>query len=319
MTFSVHHIRVQAKAIAPLQLHVHTGAALRGAFFNALWERFCTNHAAKTCAECPLLQACPVSSLMAPHRDDSPRGNDIPRPFAIRPPLHHAGSFAPDEQFAWGLTLIGQSTKLFPYVAMALHMMGQNGLGKRVAANDWERGRFVVEQVDAVQLLHDQTQLIQAAGSQRIQTPNLPMTWADAEQIAQTLSNATIRLHFMTPLRIIEQKILLKVPQLRPIVQRLTERHDGLAREHGSEPFSYEQRQAFLGAAAAIKLVQNDTHWVDLDSYSARQRRKTPIGGLVGSAEYSGDLALLLPLLVWGSVIQVGKDTTKGNGVYRIS
>ncbi|MCA0350758.1 MAG: CRISPR system precrRNA processing endoribonuclease RAMP protein Cas6 [Chloroflexi bacterium] len=319
MTLAVHHIRVQAKATAPLQLHVHTGAALRGAFFTALWERFCTNHAAKTCVECPLLQACPVSSLMAPHRDASPRGNDIPRPFAIRPPIHHAGSFQPNEQFSWGLTLIGQSTNLFPYVAMALHMMGQNGVGKRVAENDWERGRFVVEQVDAVQLLHDHIQPIQTAGSQRIQVPNLPMTWADAEHIAQSLPHDLLTLHFMTPLRIIEQKILLKVPQLRPIVQRLTERHDGLAREHGGEPFAYEQRLALLNAAATIKLVQNDTHWVDLDSYSSRQRRKTPIGGLVGTAHYAGDLGPLLPLLVWGSVIQVGKDTTKGNGVYRIS
>lgn len=64
---------------------------------------------------------------------------------------------------------------------MAFHMMGHNGVGKRVAENDWERGRFVVEHVDAVQLLHDHIQPIQTAGSQRIHVPNLPMTWADAE------------------------------------------------------------------------------------------------------------------------------------------
>jgi hypothetical protein len=38
----------------------------------------------------------------------------------------------------------------------------------------------------------------------------------------------------------------------------------------------------------------------------------------VGEAVYEGDLRPLLPVLLWGTVAQAGKDTVKGNGVYEI-
>jgi hypothetical protein len=37
---------------------------------------------------------------------------------------------------------------------------------------------------------------------------------------------------------------------------------------------------------------------------------------LIGAITFAGNLKPLLPLLAWGMVLQVGKDTTKGNGVY---
>ena len=50
-----------------------------------VWERFCTSKDQPTCADCPLAQVCPVSSLVAPLRNEPQRGRDWPRPFAIRP------------------------------------------------------------------------------------------------------------------------------------------------------------------------------------------------------------------------------------------
>jgi len=96
------------------------GVALRGAFFEALWGRFCVNKEALTCASCPLVHACPVSSLVAPLRDEAPRGRDVPRPYAIRPPVDHVRTFKPGDSFEFGLTLFGCRLDLFPYVAMAL-------------------------------------------------------------------------------------------------------------------------------------------------------------------------------------------------------
>ena len=53
-------------------------------------------------------------------------------------------------------------------------------------------------------------------------------------------------------------------------------------------------------------------------SYSSRSRQRTPIGGLVGQVTLAGDLAPLRELLVWGSLIHVGKNAVKGDGWYRI-
>ena len=318
MTFNAYQVMVQVQATGPVELHRYTGSALRGALFKALWGRFCTNKAAVTCAECPLVQVCPVSSLVAPLRNEHSRGRDVPRPYALRQPVHHARTFAPGEQFVFGMTLFGQMVQLFPYVAMSFHEMGQLGLGKRVEQNGWERGQFVVDKVVALNPLTQTYQIIQASGSNMVATPELAITWQDALDYAHSMPADRICLEFLSPLRLVENKLLLKLPLLRPLVQRLTERFDALATWYGGTPLSRESRQVLIEHAETIELVQHSTRWVDVDSYSSRQRRKTPIGGLVGSATYAGDLRPLLPLLVWGSIMQAGKDTTKGNGMYEL-
>jgi len=70
--------------------------------------------------------------------------------------------------------------------------------------------------------------------------------------------------------------------------------------------------------AKGVRLVKDETYWEDIQSYSARQRKTTPIGGFIGKASYEGDLSHLRELLVWGEVLHVGKNIVKGNGMYRI-
>lgn len=313
---TVHHLQIRATATAPLELREHTGASLRGAFFGALWGRFCSNQFVSNCAPCPLVTVCPVSTLVASIRDAAPRGRDIPRPFAIRPPVHHAGVFGPGESFTFGLTLFGCRLELFPYIAIALHAMGQHGIGRRVPENNWERGKFQIDQVQAVNLLTGVTQSIQVAGSPRVQVPDLPMTWADAAARAASLPHERITLRLLTPMRLIDAQKLVHCLHLRPLVQRLIERHDALAREYGGTGIAPETRNAWISAAETIILERDATRWLDLASFSRRQKRTMPIGGLVGEVTYQGDLRPLLPLLVWGTILQAGKDTTKGNGVY---
>src|SRR5579883_692005 len=83
---TAYHLRLTLRATEPLELEAQPGSALRGLLFQGLWERFCVNKAAPECASCPLVQTCPVSALVAPLRDEHPRGRDIPRPFVLAPP-----------------------------------------------------------------------------------------------------------------------------------------------------------------------------------------------------------------------------------------
>src|SRR5215470_866352 len=183
-----HHIHVHAIVTEQLELNEHAGAALRGAFFEALWGRFCVNKQAETCAECPLVNACPVSSLVAPLRNEAPRGRDVPRPYAIRPPVEHARTRKAGDQFEFGLTLFGCRLDLFPYVAMALQKMAQSGIGRRTQENNWRRGRFTVDEVQVINLLSGEMKLVQSSDSNRVTVPDLPTTWADAKAFAARLS-----------------------------------------------------------------------------------------------------------------------------------
>jgi hypothetical protein len=311
-----YHFCVRATTTEQLQLPEHTGSSLRGAFFEALWGRFCVNKQAPTCVDCPLVNACSVSSLVAPLRNEAPRGRDVPRPYAIRPPVEHARTLKPGDQFSFGLTLFGCRLDLFPYVAMALQFMAQSGIGRRTQENNWRRGRFTVDEIQASNLLSGETKLVQAPASNRVIVPDLPTTWIDAEALAATLPSDRVTLHFLTPLRLTDQQKLVKHSLLRPLVERLLERHDFLASEYGGQTFACDERNHLIELASAAEVLQDTTTWEDVSSYSRRQGKSTPIGGLMGAITFGGNLRPLLPLLAWGMVLQAGKDTTKGNGVY---
>jgi hypothetical protein len=311
-----HHLHVSATVTKQLELNEHAGAALRGAFFESLWGRFCVNKQALTCADCPLLNDCPVSGLVAPLRNEAPRGRDVPRPYAIRPPVEHARTLKTADNFSFGLTLFGRCLDLFPYVAMALQLMAQTGIGRRTQENNWGRGRFTVDEIQAFNLLSGETKLVLASGSNRVSVPDLPITWVDAEALAATLPSDRVTLHFLTPLRLTDQQKLVKHSLLRPLVERLLERHDFLACEYGGEAFACDERNNLIEQATAAEVLQDRTTWEDVSSYSRRQGKTTPIGGLMGAITFRGNLRPLLPLLAWGMVLQAGKDTTKGNGVY---
>ena len=72
--------------------------------------------------------------------------------------------------------------------------------------------------------------------------------------------------------------------------------------------------------AGRATTVRDDTRWVELRSYSTRQRRATPIGGLMGRITLAcDDWRPFLPWLLWGQFTHVGKDAVKGNGWYVIT
>lgn len=318
-----HHIRVRATAKEPLELNEYSGSALRGALFTALWGRFCVNKEAAACANCPLVQSCPVSSLVAPLRDEATRGRDVPRPYAIRPPIPngHIHSFHHNDSFEFGLTLFGCRIELFPYVAMSLHTMSERGIGRRLQDNEWQRGRFVVNDVQVHNILTGEAKAVPIGTSTRtvrMQMPDMPITCNDAELFARTLPQEQITLRFLTPMRLIEEHKLLQRPLLRPLIQRLLERHDSLAREYGGIAFDEQTRNELTSVAEKVEILHDETKWTEVRSYSQRQHKGMAISGLKGTVTYRGNLQPLLPLLAWGMVLQIGKGTTKGNGIYRI-
>jgi hypothetical protein len=78
--------------------------------------------------------------------------------------------------------------------------------------------------------------------------------------------------------------------------------------------------QALQALADRVRLMEAQTEWVEVWSGSNRTGRETPLSGFVGRASYAAPLETLRPLLpwlVWGQVVQVGKDVVKGNGVYK--
>jgi hypothetical protein len=316
----------------PIALDEHPGSALRGAIFNALLRRFCANPTALTCAECPLNATCPVAGLVAPLRDENPRGRDIPRPFVLAAdwdtaPGDSSGPqrFAPGDTLRFRITLIGRAITFFPYLALATQLMEINGIGRPLRENGGRRGRFEVNSIELVNPFGDDTQMLYQRGQTKVASPTLAITSEHVTQRANALPADSFTLHFLTPTRLVDRGQLVRHPSLRVLCARLSERLDALTREYapdipapGDPQDARERAQRLAEHAARVTLTENATRWIDVASYSARQQRSTPIGGLIGRATYVGDLAPLRELLVWGELLHVGKNAVKGDGRYRI-
>ncbi len=265
-TLKAYMLRLQLQAIEPIELDEHPGSALRGAFFRALWGRFCARQEEKTCAACPLVQACPVSALVAPLRDEHPRGRDIPRPFVLAPPefptreeqakhlaalAAHGKPFAsyfpasgyerlswgarvePEGSFSFGLTIFGTMVKLLPYVVQSALVMEAWGVGRPLRENGGRRGRFQVERIALVDPFGGRTQALYQRGTPRVAKPELAITARQVRARARRLPTDELTLHFLTPTRLIATGQLIHHPHLPTLVARLTERFDALTHEYG--------------------------------------------------------------------------------------
>jgi hypothetical protein len=345
--FTAHQLYFTCQVQTPILLNEHQGSAIRGALFHALRNQFCFNKKAKDCGECALWATCPICFLVATRNPQSRRGTDVPRPYVVEPPLHasrithHASAgvrYEPGEDFSFGLTIFARALDLFPYVVLGSQALERGGLGKRVneSVNErisdrasrrrgesgkrrrrGQRGTFVIREIAAVNSLTGERQAILRRGDSLVQVPDLPITNQQVLARAAQLSMDRITLMFKAPTRIIEGGKLLHRPAFRPLIQRLHRRLRDLTREFTDTPWEFDFRP-LMAQAEAVQVVDDQTRWVELDSFSTRRSTSTPMGGFVGQVTFEGNLAPFLPWLVWGEVVHVGKDAVKGNGWYEI-
>ena len=319
-TLVTHHFLFTTRVVRPLELDEHSGSALRGNLFEAVWQRFCNNKAALSCAACPLNQMCPVSALVAPLREENVRGRDIPRPYVILPPLEGERRFAPGETMSFGLTLFGTIIELLPYLLLVTNSLEATGLGRRLPENQGRRGTFKIQQIEAYNPIDGTRQVLSEAGKLRIEAPAVAVTSMDVRKRAANLSAKQITIHFLTPTRLQHEDRLVYRPEFQPLVARLLERLALLEQEYGQgdEPSPSQQWQELAPLASHIECTDNQTRWEEVRSYSKRSHYMTQIGGISGSATFAGNLAPFLELLVWGELVHVGKNVVKGSGWYRI-
>jgi len=263
---------------------------------------------------------CPVSALVAPLREENERGRDIPRPYVILPPLGQARCYAPGDQLLFSLTLFGNIVQLLPYIVLSIPLLESGGLGRKLSENRGQRGRFSIQQIESYQPFTGERKIIYQVGKPLIETPTLTVSSADVLKRAATLPKEKITIDYLTPARITAQEKLVHHATFYPFIQRLLERLAALEQAYGIEDGVSPTRhsQELIEQAQEVVCIEDATTWEDVQSYSHRQKRSTPIGGIIGKVTFSGNLAPFHELLTWGELIHVGKNTVKGNGWYKL-
>lgn len=304
---TVQHLRFTVEALEIIVFQDQPGSALRGALYQALAQHFCSadglpNHA----------QHCPVCWLLAAEDEDGSRGENIPRALTVQPPYAKL-VYQRGEQLIFGFSLIGQAQNLLPYLLRAVQQMGEIGIGRG-------RGRFRLLNLSEVNPLLDVERTLM--NGHLVKQPTLQVTPNRIFETAATLSNQHLTLEFLTPMRLTAHSKLVKTPEPLPFMQRLLERCQALTRYYGEQAFDEARWQAnyleVSAQASHLQVAYNETRWVEASSGSKRQERYTPISGFTGRVRWEGHLAPLLPWILWGQSLHVGKNAIKGNGWYQI-
>lgn len=301
------HLHFEAVADEPIILRHHwAGNYLRGALGDILLRATCPQNGRGSAEHSAVCPAC----WLLTHRLDPGHAR---RAYSLVPPLPPREAVEPGQRFAFTLTLFGDGWQFVPYFVLAAAEMGREGVGVR-------RGRFTIRAITALSPLRRREEVILAPGDDLVRVPELAVLWSDALQAAPPAPGATVTLRFLTPTRLIDDQRLAKEPVFAIFFQRLLRRLDDLRAQLAAEPARDPAEVAALHHAAdQVRLLHVAVEWVELMPRSGRDQRHKPLSGLVGRAAYQADnWGLLWPYLLFGQGLQVGKNVTKGNGVYQL-
>lgn len=325
------HLRFVCEATTPLRLEADTfraGSNLRGALGQVMLRAYCAGDA----RDSQHATMCPVHWLLAAHE----KPGEERRGYALVPPLANgrADFLNGGDTFEFGLTLFGNARRFLPYFILAVPEMGRLGIGPG-------RGKFVLKRVWALNPLTGESEILFGDNGNVVRTPTLVVNHEMVMQNAQgamdkmetgngrrgtgdggrETGDGRREIEFLTPMRLIDTDKLAHAPEFGTLFARLLKRLDELNEQfgdgtrRGSEPAMALQR-----VAEQVRLVESHTRWVEVWSGSTRRGMASPLSGFVGHAVFSAPREVwqeLLPWLLWGELVQVGKATVKGNGVMR--
>ena len=334
------HLRFVCEATTALRLETsnfRAGQNLRGALGQVMTRSYCAgtltpnpsphaNTAGSSTVAKPATgegnhaATCPVCWLLAAneHPGQERRGYTLVPPLNAQVP----DVVPPGMCFEFGLTLFGNALKFLPYFVLAVPEMGRLGVGAG-------RGKFALKSVWAENPLSHERECLLAEGDNLVHTPTLTITHAqivsEAERLAQSLTEreGQLAIQFLTPTRLIEESRLVQAPAFDALFARLLKRLDELAQQFcEGEPRGMDAAHALQQIAERVRLVEQETRWVEVFSGSSRRGATSPLSGIVGRAMYAAAPEVwspLLPWLLWGQLAQVGKSAVKGNGVIQVN
>lgn len=294
-------LEVVIEADYPLDLGANPGASLRGALYEALAAMYDTGDPVTSRDD---LDTNPVAWLLRLEDEGTSGGREVPRPMAIRPPL-----CPPTERMAFGVSFYGRGREAISMVLSAISAMQTIGVGRG-------RNGFRLCAVNVIDPISRQSApLLNGRGDEVGVLPPAPSGTA-YEKFAAVLAPDRLAVQFLTPTRIICNDALSRKPVFRVWFQRLLERIR-LISELYTEPVWIPFRE-LLSIADRVETVSDETRWQDGWSYSRYDGTRKPTGGFIGNVTYQGDFSALLPYLLVGQSLQVGKNTIKGCGWYEI-
>jgi|Deesub1362A_J573_1020465.scaffolds.fasta_scaffold01573_9 CRISPR-associated endoribonuclease Cas6 len=305
----VFEVKPQSAIIFPS----YKGVTLRGAFGKSLKRLFCVEKKSKkSCSECLLNQSCSYSYIFeSPNIKKEPYflspNSSVPHPFVLEPPLDAKRHYQPGETFSFGLILVGKALRYLPSIVYSFVEIGKKGLGV-------ERGKFSLVNVYSVQ----KEKKVVIFDSRKECFLNVSFTskrdFPYGEEMKKT---DTLKLEFLTPVRIVKEGKPLKNLEFWNIINALLIRLAQLMYFHCGEKPEIDI-QKLVDESRGVKVVESQLYWSEFAHFSPRIRERIKLGGLLGDITFKGKLDKWYPILKLGEILHLGKATSFGFGKYTV-
>jgi hypothetical protein len=278
--------------IAAQDVHFPAGKAgntLRGAFGTILRKLACDPSCtdARTCAR---RATCAYARTFEPAAAGGPSGlHDWPRPFVFRASQLDGATIRAGVEFHCDVHLFQLREPAIPYFRLTFAQFAREGLGA---------ARTPVELVRMEQL--------DAHGNCTEEPAALCL-----EPGERPVNRVVVR--FVTPTELKHEHRLVERPEFGVVLARVRDRVSTLASLYGDGPLGIDFAE-FGRRASTIEMTRYEARGVSVARLSSRTGQRHPIGGFVGEAEYSGQVAEFVPFLKAAQFTGVGRQTTWGKG-----
>jgi hypothetical protein len=235
---------------------------------------------------------------------EGPSGfSDWPRPFVFRARHLDGCTVRPGEQFHFDVNIFDLRGNAIPYFVLTFGQLANDGLGPR-------RGRAEMSMVSLLSSSHTPAQVIFDGSTFLLADVPQPVVLSLDSKIPYT---GSIRVEFLSPTELKTGQQLATRPEFPILFGRIRDRLSTLRALYGLGPLAIDFKQ--MGErAGAVKMTQFQLKTLVVERRSGRTGQTHPIGGFLGSAEYSGDMTEFVPYLEASRWTGVGRQTVWGKG-----
>lgn len=308
MTIPLHHLTFHCRWTSEARLPDYLGSALRGAFGWALKKGSCALKN-QDCADCILRHRCAYAWIFETEQYSDKAGQIInarPHPFVLQPGDGTTGIRQTGESWTFTLLLIGRGIDYLPHIAYSVQQMGEAGIG---AAIRHGLGRFVLEEIK-----EGGATIFDSASGQLHHAPSVPELSLGAPPPEMV---RILRCTLETPLRLKKDNTLQKAMPFHVLIRATLRRIASLEMAYGQGEPALDY-SGLVRRAEQVETTESTIRWQDLLRFSNRQQQKVSLSGLIGSAEYRGDVNEFVPLLAYVEQVNLGKQTVFGLGKMRM-
>ncbi|MGE5604209.1 MAG: CRISPR system precrRNA processing endoribonuclease RAMP protein Cas6 [Bacteroidota bacterium] len=301
--------RFKIKVKESMILPPYKGSTFRGGFGGVFRKIACSQRQCSECGPCIIKNNCPYRFIFEPGSPEQSelwnKFDEIPRPFILEPPDTRQTLFKPGETINFDLVLIGKAITYIPYFILVFKELGEVGIGKR-------RAKFELISIDTVDP-QGKSDAVVFDGERVYSVEN------DIRdlQLQDLKDRQRLTIHFQTMTRLKVAGELSPNPEFTVLMRALLRRLSALQYFYTGVKLECDFH-GLVDQANQVKLVHDETVWVDWERYSSRQDTRMKMGGLVGKAVYEGPWQTLAEFLAWGEILHVGKGATFGLGKYEI-